>query len=338
MINMSSANPKISVIMPSFNEINYIEECLKSVVNQTLENIEIICVDGESSDGTLDIIERYASNDTRIQVYTSNKKSYGHQVNLGLSKAKGEYIGIIETDDFIEKDMFEELYNLSENGTVDIIKSTFYHYNDSDKENPRIYVNDAKKNINNTGKFTLKEQPLIVEGHPSVWAGIYRKEFLNENNIKMVEEKGGGWVDNPFFYETAITAKSIKYIHKPFYYYRESNPDSSSNNFTDFTLPMRRILDLFDIFEEYGYISDDVKTLFYNRLFRYIEIILENNELDYRNLDYDTCFYIQEVLKKVDEDFVKSKMHNNFKKLYYKFISPLFLMRFKERTLIKLGC
>lgn len=326
-------NLKISVIMPSFNEINYIEECLKSVVNQTLEDIEIICVDGESNDGTLEILKKYASKDSRIEVYTSDKKSYGHQVNLALSKAKGEYIGIIETDDFIEEDMFEQLYALTENGTVDMVKSTFYHYNDSDEENIKITVNDAKKNIKTTEKFTIKEEPLIVEGHPSVWAGIYRREFLNDNNIKMVEERGGGWVDNPFFYETAITAKSIRYIHKPFYYYRESNPDSSSNNFTDFTLPMRRVLDLFDIFEKYGYVSEEVKRLFYNRLFRYIEIILENNELDYRNLDYDTCFYIQKVLKKVDEDFVREKMHNNFKIIYYKFISPLFLKRFNEENI-----
>lgn len=329
---MSSNNPKISVIMPSFNEINYIEKAIGSVVNQTLKDIEIICVDGESDDGTFDIINEFASNDSRIRVFTSDKKSYGHQVNLALSKANGEYISIIETDDFIDKNMLKSLYDLSENGTVDIIKSTFYHYNDSDEDNPLIYINDAKKNIKTSHVFTLKEEPLFVEGHPSVWAGIYRKEFLINNNIQMVEEKGGGWVDNPFFYETAITANSIKYVHKAFYYYRESNPDSSSNNFTDFTLPMRRVLDLFDIFEKYGCVSEDVKILFYNRLFRYIEIILENNDLDYTKLDYDTCFYIQKVLKNVDEDFVKTKMNNNFKKLYYKFISPLFLMRFNDEN------
>ena len=327
---MESDKPKVSIIMPSFNEINYIEECLKSVINQTLKEIEVICVDGESTDGTLDILNQYAKEDPRIQVYTSDKKSYGNQVNLGLSKASGEYIGIIETDDFIKENMFESLYELSENATVDIVKSTFYHYDDYDEENPTSRIDNAKIKLTNKNKFTLKEEPLIIEGHPSVWAGIYRREFIENNNIKMVEEKGGGWVDNPFFYETAIKAETIKYIHEPFYYYRVSNPDSSSNHFTDFTLPMRRILDIFKIFDEYGYYNEDIKRLFYNRLFRYIEIILENNELDYTNLDYPTCYYIQKVLKKVDENFVKSKMKNNFKKLYYKFISPLFLMRFDE--------
>ena len=126
---MKKDNPKITIIMPSYNEISYIEECIESVINQTLQDIEIICVDGESNDGTLEILKEYAKSDSRIQVLTSDKKSYGHQVNLGISKAKGDYISIIETDDFIENNMLERLYDLSKGGTVDIIKSSFYHFN-----------------------------------------------------------------------------------------------------------------------------------------------------------------------------------------------------------------
>ena len=329
---MKNDNPKISVIMPSYNEINYIEECIESVVNQTLTDIEIICVDGESDDGTLDVLKKYAQKDSRIQVFTSDKKSYGNQVNIGFSKSSGKYISIIETDDFIEKDMLETLYDLSENGTVDIIKSSFYHYDDSDKENPKISMDNDKENLPTNISFTLKEEPNFVFGHPSIWAGIYRREFLEENNIKMIEEKGGGWVDNPFFYETAILAKSIRYIHKAFYYYRESNPDSSSNTFDDFSLPIKRVNDMYDIFDKYGYVCEEVKFLFYFRLFRYIEIILENNDFNFLNLDKEICFAIHDVLEKVDEDLVKYRMPNGFKKLYYKLISPLFLMRFEENT------
>ena len=327
---MKKDNPKITIIMPSYNEISYIEECIESVINQTLQDIEIICVDGESNDGTLEILKKYAKSDSRIQVLTSNKKSYGHQVNLGISKAKGDYISIIETDDFIENNMLERLYDLSKGGTVDIIKSSFYHYDDSDEENPKISMDNNKHMLPTNKIFTLEEEPYFVFGHPSVWAGIYRREFLRDNDIKMVEEKGGGWVDNPFFHETAILAKSIIYINEAFYYYRESNPDSSSNNFDDFTLPMRRVLDLYDLFDKYGYVNEEVKVLFYFRLFRYVEIILENNDFNYLKLDKETSFYIYEVLQKVDENLVKSRMPNGFKKLYYKYNSPLFLMRFKE--------
>ena len=327
---MKKDNPKITIIMPSYNEISYIARCIESVINQTLQDIEIICVDGESNDGTLEILKKYAKSDSRIQVLTSNKKSYGHQVNLGISKAKGDYISIIETDDFIENNMLERLYDLSKGGTVDIIKSSFYHYDDSDEENPKISMDNNKHMVPTNKIFTLEEEPYFVFGHPSVWAGIYRREFLRDNDIKMVEEKGGGWVDNPFFHETAILAKSIIYINEAFYYYRESNPDSSSNNFDDFTLPMRRVLDLYDLFDKYGYVNEEVKVLFYFRLFRYVEIILENNDFNYLKLDKETSFYIYEVLQKVDENLVKSRMPNGFKKLYYKYNSPLFLMRFKE--------
>ena len=316
--------------MPSYNEISYIEECIESVINQTLHDIEIICVDGESNDGTLEILKEYAKSDSRIQILTSDKKSYGHQVNLGISKAKGDYISIIETDDFIENNMLERLYDLSKGGTVDIIKSSFYHYDDSDEKNPKISMDNAKHMVPTNKIFSLEEEPYFVFGHPSVWAGIYRREFLIDNDIEMVEERGGGWVDNPFFHETAILAKSIIYINEAFYYYRESNPDSSSNNFDDFTLPMRRVLDLYDLFEKYGYVNEEVEVLFYFRLFRYVEIILENNDFNYLKLDKETSFYIYEVLQKVDENLVKSRMPNGFKKLYYKYNSPLFLMRFKE--------
>ena len=321
---------KISVIMPSVNVGDYIEECILSVINQTLQDIEIICVDANSTDGTLDILKKYAQKDARINVITSNKKSYGHQVNLGLSKAKGEYVSIIETDDFINENMFESLYDLSDNGKVDVIKGTFYRYDDYDKNNIVFKIDNSKKTITPLKKFTLKEEPLFIDGHPSVWAGIYKRSFLEENNIKMVEAPGGGWVDNPFFYETAISAKSIMYTHEPFYCYRVSNPNSSSNNFNDFTMPMNRILELYDILNKYDCNDKNILIKFYNRLFRYIEIIIENNNDTDENLDYETCLKISEVVKKVDEDIVMENLKFNFQKMYYKYRSPLFLARFKK--------
>jgi glycosyltransferase involved in cell wall biosynthesis len=91
--------PKVSVILPSLNVVEYIEECLFSVINQTLKEIEIICVDAGSTDGTLDIIRKYQNLDTRIHLIQSEIKSYGKQMNMGVSAAKGEYVGIVETDD-----------------------------------------------------------------------------------------------------------------------------------------------------------------------------------------------------------------------------------------------
>lgn len=321
---------KVSVIMPSLNVGEYIEECILSVLNQTLEEIEVICIDAGSTDETLDILEKYAKKDSRVTILNSDEKSYGHQVNMGLSQAKGEYISIVETDDFIDEDMLKTLYDLSENGEVDLIKSTFYHYNDYEKNNIIAKIDEFKAALPDSEKFTLKENSLFVEGHPSVWAGIYKRSFLEGNEIKMVEAPGGGWVDNPFFFETAIAAKSIVYTHKPFYYYRVSNPNSSSNKFNDFSMPMVRALDMFDILDKYDYTDENVIVRFYNRLFRYIEIILENNDNSDKNLDYETCSKIHEVVEKVDEKIVMEKLKFNFQKIYYKYMSPLFMARFNK--------
>lgn len=319
-------NPKISVIMPSLNVKPYIKECIESVINQTLNDIEIICIDSGSDDGTFEVLEEYSKKDKRITLIKSDEKSYGNQVNIGLSLAKGKYISIIETDDYIENNMLEILYNQSENETVDIIKGNFYHFDDSNPNDPQFDADTNKNFSNYHGEtFKIEQQPQFLNGHPSIWAGIYRTKFLKDNDITFLEEPAGGWVDNPFFYETAICAKSIKYIDTPFYYYRVSNPNSSSNTFSSFTLPMKRVLDIFNVLKEYNYENESVTILFYNRLFRYIEIILENNEMDVNNLTQEEKEYIYKVLQKVDGKIVSRHMIPNFQKIYYKYKSPLFI-------------
>ena len=95
---MTDSSPLISVLMPSLNVGPYIRACIESVVNQTLENIEILCIDAGSTDGTLEVLREYEQADPRVQVIVSDVKSYGYQMNLGLRAARGQYIGIVETE------------------------------------------------------------------------------------------------------------------------------------------------------------------------------------------------------------------------------------------------
>ena len=202
--------PKISVIMPSYNVGPYIQQCIESVVNQTLKDIEIICIDSGSTDETLAVLEQYAEKDPRIKILHSEKKSYGHQVNLGLAAAKGEYIGIVETDDFIRPEMYTDLYNLTDNGKIDIVKGNFWKYYSDNGENKYI-VNKVLDDLPKDGTImTLEKYPRLLRGHPSIWSAIYKKTFLDNIKIKFIEEPGGGWVDNPFFFETFCAAESIR--------------------------------------------------------------------------------------------------------------------------------
>ena len=116
---------KVSVILPSLNVADYMEECLESVINQSLRELEIICVDAGSTDGTKEILDDYAGKDSRITVLQSDIKSYGKQVNIGLDYASGEYIGILETDDWIEADMYQCLYETARADALDYAAADF---------------------------------------------------------------------------------------------------------------------------------------------------------------------------------------------------------------------
>ena len=103
--------PEISVIMPSLNVARYYEKCMDSVLSQTFEDFEVLSVDAGSTDGTLEMIERYQAKDSRVRLLRSPVKSYGAQMNLAMDAAEGKYIAIVETDDCAEPDMLECLHD-----------------------------------------------------------------------------------------------------------------------------------------------------------------------------------------------------------------------------------
>lgn len=122
---------KVAVIIPSLNSARYIDECIQSVQNQSLKDLQILCVDAKSEDGTLEILAHYAKNDDRIQIILSDKKSYGYQMNLGIKAAKAEYIGIVESDDYIKARMYEELYSFKAKD-CEVVKSDMLDFVDGD--------------------------------------------------------------------------------------------------------------------------------------------------------------------------------------------------------------
>ena len=111
VVIVDNDKPFISVLIPSLNSQDYIKQCVESVIGQTLEDIEILCIDAGSDDKTLEILNQLAAEDSRITIFNSDKRSYGYQMNIGLDNSNGEYIAIVESDDFIEKNMLADLYD-----------------------------------------------------------------------------------------------------------------------------------------------------------------------------------------------------------------------------------
>ena len=106
---MTNAAPKVSVVMPIYNAEPYLEQALDSVLAQTLADIEVVCVNDGSKDTSLETIQRYAANDSRIKVIDKPNGGYGHAMNVGINNAAGEYVGILEPDDYLKPEMFEKL-------------------------------------------------------------------------------------------------------------------------------------------------------------------------------------------------------------------------------------
>jgi len=256
--------PKVSVIMPSLNVRPYIEECLESVLHQTLQEIEILCVDAGSEDGTAQILAGYAEKDPRVQLIPSEKRSYGYQVNLGLDHARGEYIGIVETDDFAEPDMFEKLYTAAKADDLDVCKAGFYFYwSDEDKVTAEAVDRAGGRNSLRAWEHLKKTQDAPVHDvpypvasavtagrvfcpaedfkvpleqvdffniKPSIWSAVYKRSFLEEHQIRLNETPGASFQDTAFNFKVFAAAKRVKLLEDLVLHYRQDNEQSSVNN------------------------------------------------------------------------------------------------------------
>lgn len=112
--------PKVSVILPVYNTEKYLDKCLISIKKQTLKSIEFIVIDDGSTDKSYEIIQKYAKNDKRFRIFHQKNKGVGKTRNFGIKKAKGKYIGFIDSDDYVSSNYFEELYNITEKYGADI--------------------------------------------------------------------------------------------------------------------------------------------------------------------------------------------------------------------------
>lgn len=232
--HVSTHQPKVSIVMPSYNVGKFIEQCLESVMNQTLPDIEIIVVDKFSTDGTREYIEKCMECDARIKLLDDVKGSCGYAYNAGIDAARGEYIGFVETDDYVEPEMFATLYEEAKKHDLDYVKSNFIHF-----------ISDAEGNeISRYQKVLPGHLHWVYEGHiidkhempelpiydGQIWTGIYRKEYLTENNVRFNESKGPSFQDHGFQWQAIGNAVTGMYLDKYLYHYRKDNAAASMKN------------------------------------------------------------------------------------------------------------
>ena len=219
---------KVSVILPIFNVENYLREALDSVCGQTLSDIEIICVNDGSTDSSLDIIREYEARDNRIVVITGPNGGYGKAMNKGLDAATGEYIGILEPDDYVVPEMYGELYDIAVKNDLDFVKADFYRFTRNENGEENLTLEKIGKNFN---KYNIIlhpcDDPMCVKFTLNTWTGIYKRAFIEEFHIRHNETPGASFQDNGFFFQTFAYARRAMIVDKPYYRNRRDNPNSS---------------------------------------------------------------------------------------------------------------
>ena len=308
--------PKISIIIPIFNAKNYLVECLNSIVNQTLKEIEIICINDGSNDNSLEIIFRY-SIDNRIIIIDKPNTGYGDSMNIGLDFSIGEYIGIIEPDDFADVYMFEYLYKFTENGIIDIVSSNYiYFWNKKKKKSVQYkFMKSMYNKIINPIEF-----PFIFLINPAIWSRIYKADMLIKNNIRFLATPGASYQDTSFFLKTIFKSNNIFYINKHFLYYRQTNPNSSVHNKS---LKKRLYLHR-ELKEADKYLKKDLKRFYkiekYYNTRKIMSLIWNLNKIekkDIRNYMKILYNYIYNILNR------ENYLYNRFKKFDLKILNYL---------------
>lgn len=227
-------NVKVSIITPVYNADAYLEGCLKSILGQTLKEIEVFVVDDGSSDNSWKIIEKYAKKDNRITAIQQENAGAAVARNRGLELAKGEYIGFVDSDDYVDSDYFEKLYHTAVQNNADIARA----YVKSEIETGGNYqISHSTKgyddyyNVSSVQK--VKENKLNLTS--SNWLAVYRRSLVEDNGIRFVPDIRTGQ-DNIFNLHISYPANKVAFVDSsnPTYYHMNRRDGSlmTGYNFT----------------------------------------------------------------------------------------------------------
>lgn len=246
---------KVSIIVPIFKVEQYLEYCLSSLVNQTLRDIEIICVNDKTPDNSMKICYNYAKLDSRVKVINKvNNEGLGFARNTGLEIAKGKYVAFIDSDDYVDIEMFERLYAFAEKNKLDCCFCDYQYDLGKGKitlsrEIKSEYIIKGNENVIDymiDMIAPLPEWKSDVKYLVSVWHAIYSREIIEKYNIRFESERKNGSEDIPFHIDFLSKSENIGYIPFKGYYYRY-NPYSLSRNYTH------------EKFKSYEFLFDEVK-------------------------------------------------------------------------------
>ena len=212
----------VSIIIPVYNAEKYLSQCLDSILFQTLKNIEIICVDDGSADNSYKILEEYAQKDSRIKVIHQENKGSSAARNAGLKVASGKYIGYVDSDDWIEPQMFEQLYQVAESNQVDMVSSgylmegayTSEHY---DSVSSGLFCGDKMENLRANTIYCMEQKDVGLRG--ALWCKLFLRDLLMKVQLQVPETLSFS-EDKMCVITYVLEAKSVFVLKETYYHYR----------------------------------------------------------------------------------------------------------------------
>ena len=230
---------KVSVIVPIYNVEKYLRKSLESIISQTLEDIEIICVNDGSKDNSRDILEEYAQKDPRIVIIDKENGGLSSARNAGMEVARGEYIGFVDSDDWIEDTMYEKLYYNAKLNESEMVICSVHKYDDKRKQivdNDKYYTLEYFEPKFFDGTFNhLDTKDFLLQVCVMAWNKIYKREVIEAKRAKFPE--GLIFEDGPFFFSIYFDMQRVSLVNEFLYYYRINRPhsiiDKGGKNFID---------------------------------------------------------------------------------------------------------
>jgi glycosyltransferase involved in cell wall biosynthesis len=335
----------VSIIVPVYNVEKYLEKCLESIINQTLKNLEIICVNDGSTDNSLQILEDYAKKDQRIKIINKKNRGSGAAKNTGMKNASGEYIGFVDSDDWVDLAMFEKLYDRAKSQKSDMVMCPIYIYDNvnqgSEYDLSYFNLDCFNEDFDDAFDYT-KTKEFFFKISVTPTNKIYRTKFLHDICAKFPE--GLIFEDNPFFYKTFLNARNVSLIRDFLYFYRVNRSNSvmskadkkyfdvvkiqnisrtiflSDPKFNEFKVDLLNY-QIGSIFNRYEQVSEDYKKEFFELIKTdFHNIKLENYEFEqlnqarknkYQNVINSSSYREFELLEKIKS--LESTYHNDLR-------------------------
>lgn len=318
-------NIELSVIVPVYNVENYIEKCIKSLQKQTFKNFEVLVIDDESQDKSIDIVKKLTINDKRFKVISQKNKGLGGARNTGIENATGKYLFFLDSDDYIEEKTFQVLVDYMNNNNVDIAVYDYF----------RVDENGKKLDSPKFGKCILDREDafgkiLSLKTSPQAWNKLYKKVLFVDNNIRYPEK---------FLHEDIATtyklfwqSNKIGYVGEGFYYWvirgnsiTQKITHKHINDVVKTLLIKKEFLNENYIYEkfEFEYIRGSIQML---------NILLERSWNYSSSINnYDLCKYIYNI---VNNELVLRKDEVEKLKYFDKVLYEKFSVNFKKMGIL----